>query len=141
MISPSKFEYLGRFSRNKTQPDSTSNPYGPFGSRASLKSIHNSCGPYGSRWSENGFANPVTRGGAKLYGNKGQFLGNLNSNRADPDSISNPYGRYGSKWSLLSVNNPYGVYGSLTSNQSANNPYATDAPVIRGCKQRKASSA
>jgi hypothetical protein len=60
----------------------------------------------------------------------GKFLGNLNSNRYDPNSVSNPYGRYGSKYSPDSINNSYGVYGSPYSNKSPNNRFATEAPKI-----------
>ena len=60
----------------------------------------------------------------------GKYLGNLNSNKYDPNSVSNPYGRYGSKYSPDSINNPYGQYGSKYSNQSPNNPYATQSPKI-----------
>jgi len=37
----------------------------------------------------------------------GDYRGNLNGNKYDPNSISNPYGRYGSKYSPDSLNNPY----------------------------------
>tara|TARA_Y100001935_G_scaffold152583_1_gene125880 strand:- start:333 stop:623 length:291 start_codon:yes stop_codon:yes gene_type:complete len=60
----------------------------------------------------------------------GTYLGNLNTNKYDPNSVSNPYGVYGSKYSPKSINNPYGVYGSKYSNKSANNPYATQSPRI-----------
>lgn len=60
----------------------------------------------------------------------GQFLGNANSNRYDPNSISNPYGQYGSRYSPNSVNNPYGQYGSPYGQHSPNNPYSTEPPVI-----------
>jgi len=60
----------------------------------------------------------------------GKFLGNLNSNRYDPNSVSNPYGRYGNKYSPDSINNSYGVYGSPYSNKSINNRFATEAPKI-----------
>lgn len=60
----------------------------------------------------------------------GQYLGNLNSNRYDPNSVANPYGRYGSRYSPDSINNPYGQYGSPYSPYSANNPYATQPPAI-----------
>lgn len=59
-----------------------------------------------------------------LYAPNGHFLGNVNSNRYDPNSIANPYGHYGSKYSPDSVNNPYGQYGSPYSPQSVHNPYA-----------------
>ncbi len=68
----------------------------------------------------------------QLYSRDGKYLGNLNSNRYDPNSVSNPYGRYGSKYSSDSINNPYGQYGSKYSNDSPRNPYATNAPVIIG---------
>jgi hypothetical protein len=60
----------------------------------------------------------------------GHYLGNLNTNRDDPDSVSNPHGRYGSKTSEDSINNPNGKYGSHQSNDSMNNPYATNAPIV-----------
>lgn len=60
----------------------------------------------------------------------GKYLGNLNSNRYDPNSVSNPYGRYGSQYSTDSINNPYSQYGSPYSNNSARNPYATQAPIV-----------
>ncbi len=67
-----------------------------------------------------------------LVSPEGKYLGDLNSNKYDPNSVSNPYGQYGSKYSPDSINNPYGTYGSKYSNQSPNNPYATQAPRIYG---------
>lgn len=60
----------------------------------------------------------------------GKYLGNLNSNKYDPNSVANPYGRYGSEYSPDSINNPYGRYGSKYSNESPSNPYATQPPKI-----------
>lgn len=60
-------------------------------------------------------------------GRTGKYLGNLSTNRYDPDSVSNPYGRYGNKFSPDSINNEYGQYGSKYSNDS---PHATNAPKI-----------
>lgn len=60
----------------------------------------------------------------------GQYLGNLSSNRYDPNSTSNAYGQYGSRYSPNSINNPYGQYGSRYSPNSANNPYATNPPAV-----------
>lgn len=60
----------------------------------------------------------------------GTYLGNLNSNRYDPNSVANPYGQYGSPYSSNSINNPYGQYGSPYSPNSARNPYATQGPII-----------
>lgn len=65
-----------------------------------------------------------------LVSPNGQYLGNLNNNRYDPNSVSNPYGQYGSQYSPNSINNPYGQYGSPYSPQSTNNPYATQAPMV-----------
>lgn len=61
----------------------------------------------------------------KIYAPDGTYLGNLNSNRYDPNSISNPYGRYGSKFSADSVNNEFGRYGNPYSSQYSN-PYGQD---------------
>ena len=63
----------------------------------------------------------------------GKYLGNLNSNRYDPNSVANPYGRYGNPYSPDSVNNPYGQYGSRYSPDSARNPYTLgpDRPLGR----------
>lgn len=61
----------------------------------------------------------------------GKFLGNLNSNRFDPDSVANPFGRYGSRFSPDSINNPLGRYGSPLSPDSANNPFTMGGPRIR----------
>lgn len=61
--------------------------------------------------------------GAKVYNSRGEFGGNLNSNRYDPDSVSNPYGRYGSRFSPDSMNNKYGA-GSRFKSDSPNNIYS-----------------
>lgn len=47
----------------------------------------------------------------RLYAPDGTYLGNLNTNRFDPNSVSNPYSQYGSQYSPNSINNPYGQYG------------------------------
>jgi len=83
-----------------------------------------------SAYSPIGAANAYTTNGGRLYGQDGQYLGRVNSNRYDPESISNPYGRYGSPYSSTSVNNPYSRYGSPYSSLSAKNPYTTTPPVI-----------
>ena len=62
----------------------------------------------------------------------GKYLGNLSSNKFDPNSVSNSFGRYGSQFSPDSINNKFGTYGSQFSNKSPNNPYATQAPRIYG---------
>ena len=43
--------YLGELSSNPYAPNSTSNPYGRYGSRYSPTSINNPYGTYGSRYS------------------------------------------------------------------------------------------
>ena len=48
----------------------------------------------------------------KIIAPDGRYLGNLNSNRYDPNSVANPYGQYGSRYSPNSINNPYGQYGN-----------------------------
>ena len=58
----------------------------------------------------------------QIYAPDGQFLGNLNNNRYDPNSVANPYGQYGSRYSPNSINNPYGPYGNRFSPQYSN-PY------------------
>lgn len=60
----------------------------------------------------------------QIYAPNGQYLGNLNNNRYDPNSIANPYGQYGSRYSPNSVNNPYGQYGNRYS-PNYSNPYGT----------------
>ena len=76
----------------------------------------NGADPYGNRYG-------TTQNSPKIYAPDGTYLGNMNSNRYDPNSVANPYGRYGSRYSPDSVNNPYGQYGSQYSPNSVNNPY------------------
>jgi len=126
----SKGEYLGEYSENSLDPDSTSNPIGQYGSSISPKSINNPIGRYGSSVSPNSVNNPLATDTPKLYSQDGKYLGKVSSNTLDPESISNPIGKYGSSISPDSVNNPIGRYGSKISPESANNPLATKAPVI-----------
>lgn len=107
-------EYLGEYSENSLDPDSTSNPIGQYGSSISPNSVNN----------------PLATDTPKLYSQDGKYLGKVSSNTLDPESISNPIGKYGSSISPDSVNNPIGRYGSSISPESANNPLATEAPVI-----------
>ena len=119
-------EYLGNLSANRYDVNSTSNPYGIYGSSYSSKSINNPYGQYGSPYSSSGAMNPYTNGGPSIYGSDGRYLGRLNSNRFDSESVSNPFGVYGSPYSANSINNPYGTYGSPYSTRSATNPYLID---------------
>jgi hypothetical protein len=75
-------------------------------------------------------AAPVAAQTPYLVSPDGTYLGNLSSNRFDPNSVNNPHGRYGSRYSSDSINNPYGKYGSRYSPYSPNNPYATSPPRI-----------
>lgn len=123
-------EYLGEYSKNPVDPDSTGNPVGKYGSVVSPQSINNPVGRYGSQVSPNSATDPVATDTPRLYSQDGEYLGKLSSNPVDPESISNPVGKYGSVVSPYSVNNPVGRYGSQVSPESANNPLATKAPVI-----------
>ncbi len=51
-------EYLGRLSSNPYAADSTSNPYGRYGSPYSPDSINNPYGRYGSPYSNESVNNP-----------------------------------------------------------------------------------
>ena len=64
----------------------------------------------------------------QLFAPNGQYLGNLNSNRFDPNSVANPFGRYGSPFSADSINNPFSQWGSQFSPNGVRNPFATGGP-------------
>ena len=51
-------KYLGNLSSNPYDPNSTSNPYGQYGSKYSPDSINNSYGQYGSEYSNDSPNNP-----------------------------------------------------------------------------------
>lgn len=51
-------KYLGNLSANKYDPNSTSNPFGRYGSQYSPDSINNSHGRYGSQHSNSSANNP-----------------------------------------------------------------------------------
>lgn len=51
-------KYLGNLSSNPYDPDSTSNPYGRYGSEYSQDSINNPYGRYGSEYSQDSPNNP-----------------------------------------------------------------------------------
>jgi hypothetical protein len=94
-------QYLGNLTNNPFLPPAPPQPAGTFNN------------PYGSDGNS-----------PKLYDSEGNFRGNLNANRFDPNSVANPYGRYGSRYSPDSINNPYGA-GSPYRSDSPNNPYGT----------------
>jgi len=100
-------DYLGNFTSNRSLPPAPPQPPGTFNN------------PYGT-----------SSNSPKLYDDRGQFRGNLNSNRYDPDSVANPYGRFGSPYSPDSIRNPYGA-GSPYRTDSPNNPYGTGLRIYR----------
>ena len=51
-------KYLGQLGGNQYAPDSTSNPYGQYGSKFSPDSINNPYGTYGSKYSNSSPNNP-----------------------------------------------------------------------------------
>jgi len=114
-------EYIGNYSANKYNANSTSNPNGA-GSPYNANSINNSNGTYGSPYSSKSATNPYATDTPKLYDGEGNYRGKLSSNPYDAESTSNPYGRYGSPYSSDSINNPYGA-GSPYRSDSPNNPY------------------
>ncbi len=97
--------YLGHLSANPHLPPAAPQPPGTFNN------------PYGT-----------SANSPQLYDSQGQYRGNLNGNRYDPNSVANPYGRYGSQYSPDSINNPYGA-GSRYNSDSPNNPYGQGMSV------------
>jgi hypothetical protein len=124
-------KFLGTLSANPYDPKSTSNPYGPYGSKYSPHSINNQYGKYGSPYSPYSVRNPYTNQAPKIYGRDGTYLGRLSDNKYDPESVYNPYGVYGSRYSPNSINNAFGKYGSAYSPLSPSNPYSNQGPVIK----------
>lgn len=129
-VSEAARTYLGTLSANRYDVNSTSNPYGPYGSPYSSTSIRNPYSSYGSPYGIDSATNPYTMSGPQIYGRDGQYLGRLNANRYDPESVANPYGIYGSPYSSTSINNPYSRYGSPYSTLSATNPFTSQAPIL-----------
>lgn len=62
-------QYLGRLSSNPYASDSTSNPYGRYGSPYSNDSINNPYGKYGSPYSDYSPNNPYANHAPRIYGN------------------------------------------------------------------------
>jgi hypothetical protein len=54
--------YLGEYNSNQYDYNSTSNPYGPHGSKYSYDSINNPYGPNGSQYSYGSANNPYSTG-------------------------------------------------------------------------------
>ena len=68
LATPAQAEYLGKLSANPYAYESTSNPYGPYGSPYSYKSINNQYGPYGSPYSDTSVNNPYASNPPSVYG-------------------------------------------------------------------------
>ncbi len=62
LVDPNTGKYLGDLSANPYAPNSTSNPYGQYGSRYSPDSINNPYGQYGSPYSSDSANNPYATG-------------------------------------------------------------------------------
>lgn len=107
LVSPAAAQYLGNLTANPFYAPAPPQPPGAFGN------------PFGS-----GADSP------KLFTPDGEFRGNLNANRYDPNSIANPFGRYGSRYSPDSILNPYGA-GNPYSPESPTNPYGTGLRIYR----------
>ena len=120
-------EYIGNYSSNPYNTNSTSNRYGA-GSQYNNNSTNNSYGTYGNPYSNKSATNPYATNAPKLYDSQGNYKGKLSNNPYDPDSVSNPYGKYGSKYSADSINNPYGA-GSPYNSDSPNNRYGNGLRV------------
>lgn len=110
-------QVLGHLSANPYARGSTANSAG----RSDPNSVTNPQGPYGSRVSPTSAANPFATATPTLEDSAGRYRGKLSANPFDADSVSNPFGRYGSASSPDSINNPFG----------AGNPYAPDSPHNR----------
>lgn len=58
LVNPQTGQYLGNLSNNRYDANSTSNPYGRYGSQYSQDSINNPYSRYGSRHSNDSVNNP-----------------------------------------------------------------------------------
>ncbi len=72
---------------------------------------------------------PIVRDAILIAGD-GQFLGNINDNRLDPDSLANTLGTFGNSNNPLSIWNQYGTYGGTFNPLSPWASYPTAPPVI-----------
>lgn len=58
LVNKQTGKFLGNLNNNRYDPDSTSNPYGRYGSQYSPDSINNEYGRYGSEYSQDSANNP-----------------------------------------------------------------------------------
>lgn len=66
--------YLGNLNNNRYDPNSVSNPYGPYGSPYAPNSINNPYGVYGSPYSPSSPNNPYSTGPVPLFGAQGGYF-------------------------------------------------------------------
>ena len=67
LIDSQTGKYLGNLSTNQYDPNSTSNPYGRYGSKFSPDSINNPFGQYGSEFSNDSPNNPYATNPPSIY--------------------------------------------------------------------------
>lgn len=95
-------------SSNPYDANSTSNPYGQYGSPYSPTSVNNPYGKYGSPSSQSA-TNPYATQAPRIIAPNDQSLGTLSTNPYAKDSIANPNGA-GNPYAPNSVTNPYSPY-------------------------------
>lgn len=66
-------KYLGNLSNNRYDTNSTSNPYGQYGSQYSADSINNPYGQYGSQYSNDSPNNPYATNPPAIYDSNGGY--------------------------------------------------------------------
>lgn len=64
-------KYLGNLSNNQYDINSTSNPYGQYGSQYSPDSVNSPYGQYGSQYSNDSANNPYATNAPGVYGGDG----------------------------------------------------------------------
>src|SRR5262245_51450126 len=78
--------YIGQYGGNLYDPNSTSNPYGTYGSQFGPNSVNNPYGTYGSPYSPYSATNPYATQAPQLYDSRGGYHGTPSANPYDPNS-------------------------------------------------------
>ena len=65
-----------------------------------------------------------------LIADDGQFLGNVNDDRFDPNSIANRYGTHGNRHNSYTIWSRYGTYSGTYMSLSPWNDFTTTPPII-----------
>jgi hypothetical protein len=73
LVDPQTGKYLGNLSNNPYDQDSTSNPYGQYGSEYSQDSINNPYGQYGSEYSNDSPNNPCATNPPAIMDSDGYY--------------------------------------------------------------------